>query len=449
MRFRQGLIVLLALALLLGAYSLLRHLPDPRQAPPTASTGWSERLLLMLRALGDYTGLIFFPARLQMCRAVSTPLAYASPAAWQQNIGYEYLSLLGAGTIAAFVAGLRAAGQGSGVRRLGVLWFWIGFLPVSNLFPLNAQVAEHWIYMPSIGYLVFLAGCGLDLPRHWCRPAIGALAVALVCFTVRTRIRSEDWTSPDRFYWTTLARGTYDPRIMGNIANSFVMNGRQADAEKMLRAILRDRPDYLPARVQLGHVLIALGRQAEADSLLRDLGSSENERKYTITWAARLGLAQIQASQGHSQEALATIEKALVGNPQTEALLNAKITLLQGLGRAGEAIAIAQGRCRKAWWDISAHRTLARLLLSGDQPDAALTVLRHVAWLDVWKSDSLSLAAQVELYRHRPAAALIYQERAIRRDPAPKNYLVLAGILRHLHRDQDAEAALVRARSAQ
>ena len=39
-----------------------------------------------------------------------------------------------------------------------VFWFFLALLPVSNLFPINAYMAEYWLYMPAIGFFVLLAG---------------------------------------------------------------------------------------------------------------------------------------------------------------------------------------------------------------------------------------------------------------------------------------------------
>ena len=57
----------------------------------------------MLRALGDYTSLIFYPGNLHMERTVWNAPDYLSREAWQRTLRGEYLSLLGLGTIAAFV----------------------------------------------------------------------------------------------------------------------------------------------------------------------------------------------------------------------------------------------------------------------------------------------------------------------------------------------------------
>ena len=36
-------------------------------------------------------------------------------------------------------------------------WFFIALLPVSNLVPLNANMAEHWLYLPSLGLFLLIA----------------------------------------------------------------------------------------------------------------------------------------------------------------------------------------------------------------------------------------------------------------------------------------------------
>ena len=58
------------------------------------------------------------------------------------------------------------AGAGAVGPAVGGGWFLAGFLPISNLFSLNASVAEHWLYLPSIGFLLFLRGWRLDLPSR-------------------------------------------------------------------------------------------------------------------------------------------------------------------------------------------------------------------------------------------------------------------------------------------
>jgi len=38
-----------------------------------------------------------------------------------------------------------------------ISWFFVALLPVSNLYPINAYMAEHWLYVPSIGFFLIAA----------------------------------------------------------------------------------------------------------------------------------------------------------------------------------------------------------------------------------------------------------------------------------------------------
>jgi hypothetical protein len=48
----------------------------------------------------------------------------------------------------------------SGHKRItaGYCWFIAAWLPISGIFPLNAPLAEHWMYVPMAGILVGIAG---------------------------------------------------------------------------------------------------------------------------------------------------------------------------------------------------------------------------------------------------------------------------------------------------
>ena len=109
----------------------------------------------MIRALGDYGSLMLFPDKLFMERQVFAAPGLANP---EDESVYRALAVAGVLMLAAFAAGSFWPGRGRNLRRFGAGWFLLGFLPISNLFSLNASVAEHWLYLPSIGFLLFLAG---------------------------------------------------------------------------------------------------------------------------------------------------------------------------------------------------------------------------------------------------------------------------------------------------
>src|SRR5712692_5948711 len=102
-----------------------------------------------------------------MERSVFEPMTWRSNSDWRKTIGLEYLSISGLSLLAVFFLGVIKKGRGKALRLFGASWFLAAFLPISNIVQLNATVAEHWLYLPSVGLLIFLAGCAFELPlRH-------------------------------------------------------------------------------------------------------------------------------------------------------------------------------------------------------------------------------------------------------------------------------------------
>src|SRR5689334_8384217 len=126
---------------LIAAYAALRQLPEERGAAP-AQAGFSGpvRAMLMARALGDYTRLMIFPTNLHMERTIVDPTSWRSNPDWRKAIGIEYLSILGLWGLLALAYGMIRPGAGRPVRIFGALWFIVSYLPISNIFQLNATV---------------------------------------------------------------------------------------------------------------------------------------------------------------------------------------------------------------------------------------------------------------------------------------------------------------------
>ncbi len=450
-RWKEKWVIVACVAGVFGIYAALHALPGyraPMQDGPPAA--WDARVLLMLRALGDYTGLMFYPGQLYMERSISSPAIYRTIAIWREHSRYEYLSIVG------LLAGLAAlyfsakAGRGQRLRIFGAAWFAIAFLPISNLFPLNAEVAEHWIYLASIGFLLFLAGSVIALPERG-RLACAALAVlAVVGLGARTAVRSGDWLNAETFCIRTIAAGGASPRILTALASVYDQRGDYQKQEAVLRQTIEQYPEFLPARMNLGICLSRQGRIAEAEALLgaSQVKADEVSRQYPRTWPAALHLVQIRREAQQTDEAFAILHEARVRFPEIWQLVKYESDLIRETTSPAAAIPTVARFAKAHWWYFDAWVTLGALRGAAGESDAAIAALHHASRLDIYDGRALNGIAQIESERGRPAVALAVQLEAMARDPdQPGQYVALAGILEKLGRKEEANAALRKAQS--
>ena len=439
-----------ALAVLAG-YAALHALPEfraPMAGGPPAPL--DERVLLMFRALGDYTRLLVWPGQLYMERSLSQPGIYRSVAAWRENAGYELLSLGGllAGAAAFWLGRWRAPGRP--LRVFGALWFVAAFLPISNLFPLNAEVAEHWIYLASIGALLLAAGVVAAFPQRvqMALGAVGLLAAGALGW--RTSVRAGDWVNAETFCARTIQDGGATPRILTTLASVYGRRGDFVNQETILRKLTAHFPDYAPARINLGICLSKQGRTAEAEPLLRVEKDAADDaaRRYPKTWRAALHLAQLHEQAQRRDDALTVLAEARVRFPATWELVKCESELRAASAGPAAALPPVAEFAANHWWHLDAWLTLGRLRSLAGQPDAAIAALRAASRLDIYNAAPLAGIARIEFDRNRPAAALPEQLAALTREPdQPQHYLMLGTILEKLGRQSEALAAVRKAQS--
>ena len=431
---------------LFAIYCGLRQLPE-RRLGDGPKPGWSGsvRTVLMLRALGDYGRLMVFPANLHMERTVVDTDNYQSHKTWQESVDTEYLSIGGLllGGLLAF--GCMRKGTGRKARIFGTCWFTVGFLPISNLFDLNATVAEHWLYLPSVGLLIFAAGVALDLPPKFHRVLAGGACVAALVLSLRSAERSGDWTTAEHFYKQTIAAGGTSSRVSLNLGQLYATRGEYARAEACFREILAAYPGYPVARTNLANALFHQGKRKEAEALFAAATTAApSERKeYPRTWIAALNLAGMHQQQKDLRGGLAILEKARVDYPRVWEIVSFESELLRSSEGPAAAIPLVENFKRDNWWNYQASLALGRLRAQNGEIAKAKAALRNASWLDVHEVEALNLLAEMGVRQNQLADAYAAQRRAVARQPnLPREYVYLSRILEKMGRTAEAQAAI-------
>jgi tetratricopeptide (TPR) repeat protein len=443
----KGKLIVLGVCLMVAAiYGGLRQLPESRPAGVAhSSTAAAPRAVLMLRALGDYGRLMVFPSNLHMERSVSDPVSLANRDSWRNSIRLEYLSLAGAAVLAAFAFGAFRKGAGRNARIFGASWFLLTYLPISNLFPLNASVAEHWLYLPSVGFLIFLAGIAVELPAHFRRGAVALACVAVVALSARSALRSSDWVDPETFYQRTFMAGGSSCRVGVNLAMLYSKRGEHGQAEKILRKVLRVYPDYPVARNNLADVLFRQGKTKEAEAMFDSASrtASEDRHEYPRTWVAALNYARLRHKEKDDQTALTVMEKARGDYPGIWDLISFEAEMLRENRGPAAALSLVQDFSQAHWWHSGASIALGRLHSEMGDPAKAEAAFRHASWLDVHDTEALNLMALLSMRQNKLDDACETQRRALARQPdQPRQYLLLSDILSKMGRAEEAQALL-------
>jgi protein O-mannosyl-transferase len=169
----------------------------------------------------DYTGFFRFGVQ---------PWA---PVLWSLVVVLVYLGL----AVFAFRRGARLV-------ALGLFWFLLTLLPVSNLVPIPIPAAERFLYLPLVGIaLAVTAAFGALMDRLQSTPAPGArrLAVALGvlalgAFAVVLNLRHRDWHDDQTLWLATVAVNPRSCGAQSAVGGALLSRGMASRERDILRA---------------------------------------------------------------------------------------------------------------------------------------------------------------------------------------------------------------------
>jgi len=255
---------------LLGAVFLLvrRHfLPFHDTKAPVQDL--ATALFVLPKVLLTYLRLLVFPVHLQINYFFeldkSLSLAFVA--------GYLALGLLIA---TALICRRRAPSV-----AIGIFWFLLAFLPVSNLTPLRALAGERFMYLPYFGFAVIAGVAATNLKKRR-RPLVVLALLVCLSFAWLSFDRVRVWCDEEVFWKDIIAK---EPQFSGyqmyesNLAEYYVRIGRYPEAEVLLRQILKAKPDCLPCAHNLAQYYLMRGKYDRAVPLFEQLtrAAPENE----------------------------------------------------------------------------------------------------------------------------------------------------------------------------
>lgn len=322
-----------------GAYFALRTTAGRTPVPASAENApWQARPILVARALAEYAALFVAPHSLHMERDVSTNPAGSHAANLQNGRMREAQTLSGLCIAAALVWWWRRARKFAPDAGLALACAAVTWLPVSNVFALNATVAEHWLYVPS----AFLIAAILFTVRALApeRPKVFAAlracaALWLVFLAVQTWRQQGYWHDQRTFVQETAQRAGRGARMTINLGQLAMQDGKPDEALALFREALALDPKLALAHFNIATVAL--------------------QKKDYETALAELNLAESSPLFGSEIDVIRSIiEQAKTGKPQMSLLGNAASNSGRNwsIGRRYPLTLVAIGKPDRAYDDV-------------------------------------------------------------------------------------------------
>ncbi|MBN2453122.1 MAG: tetratricopeptide repeat protein [Candidatus Omnitrophica bacterium] len=156
--------------------------------------------------------------------------------------------------------------------------FFITLLPVSNIVPLRALMAERFLYLPSVGFYILVAIlleriAQVHAPRRgvlFRRASVILAAMLILFYSARTMARNEDWKSSEALSESMLRIDPLNPWALMSLGVAYSTQERYEEAIKPLEKSITLSDSFFAPKSILGFCYLQLGRNEDAVRILTD-----------------------------------------------------------------------------------------------------------------------------------------------------------------------------------
>jgi Tfp pilus assembly protein PilF len=260
--------------------------------------------LAMLRAAVIYVRLLFVPVGLSLSRHFQ-----------------PFYSILDISVFPSFC--LVVAGVGATVitfRRMrhfsfSLFWFAVAMLPVSNIIPVNALVADRFLYGPSIGFCILVAAwvsmAIASSPRNRMLAVVAGAIIAL-CFMLLSTTRNNDWKDSISLWVKATEASPTSYVAFNNLGMEYMKQGRISEAITALNKAVEIKDDFPEPHANLGICYTEIGDiHMAVRHYERALAVPERE----VPVAIRCKLARLYERTGRIERAIEQYETAIHEDP--------------------------------------------------------------------------------------------------------------------------------------
>ena len=246
---------------LLYLFLRIKILAVPTTAKQYVSTTLIERIPGIFSSITEYLRILIFPVDLHM-EYIMRLYPF-----------FNVKTILGVIIAAVSIIFALTSIKKRPIISFAIFWFWINFIPASNIFPLKAFMAEHWLYLPSIGFFLLLSYLIkkplLSEHRQIRLVAIVLLISGLSFYSALTVYQNRFWKDPITFYERTLKFSPQSSRLHNSLGGEYFYRGEYEKAKQEFKKAIEIKPTHADAYNNLGTTYLSLGQPEKAKKFFK------------------------------------------------------------------------------------------------------------------------------------------------------------------------------------
>jgi len=277
-------------------------------APPTmlAAIPFLNRMLTFCKTVLVYFGLLLFPVGLHMERTIRITRYLLEPS-----------SLVALVVVFGALAGGFTFYKKNRLVSFFIFWFFINLLPMSNIYPINSFLAEHWLYMASVGYFFAISAFLYALYKKgkaniFYKSLVILFIIALfLVYSLLTIARNQDWKDEISFFENTLKYSPKNARLYLNLGNTYYERKELDKAFEQYEKSIAAKPNNPEAYGNIGALYTRKGNLKEAENYLK--------KAIELNFAdpiAHYNLARVYVASNRRGKAIEELEASVKYLPQ-------------------------------------------------------------------------------------------------------------------------------------
>ena len=289
-------------------------------------------------------------------------------------------------------------------------WFFIGLIPVSNLYPIAFYMAEHYLYLPSVGFFLLLGSLLFYLCRNKKVSILVIFFIGIVTLlnSYLTIAQNNYWKEPIAFYERTLAFAPGSWRVWHNLASVYAAEGEDEKALDSYRRAVISAPDNAMSLNDMALLYRKMGFHSKAIAL------AERARKLQPELAEPINtLALLYFDSGFIEESVRLYEKAMEVDPGHEESYINLGDLYHSIGKNGKAVQLYQKAIELNSFSEDAYQDLGAELITVGRHEEAIGTFENLLEINPENPDAHNNLAVLYFYGGMHERSVIHLMRAI------------------------------------